>query len=89
MTKSRNHASGLKQDRGESRAGSRSNGLMFSSVMERHQKTLMDTSGMKPRGDRFVGKELDMGRQQRPAKETRPSSWVSELIYLFNLDIYS
>jgi hypothetical protein len=38
----------------------------------------MARSGMKLRGDKSMDKELDVGRQQAPSKEIRPSSWVSE-----------
>lgn len=46
--------------------------------MEQHRKVLMTASEMKLRGDWSVDKELDVGKQWRLAKETKPSLWVSE-----------
>lgn len=39
---------------------------------------LMTASGMILREDRSMDKELGVGKQQRPAKGTKPSLWVSE-----------
>lgn len=46
--------------------------------MEQHQKFVITALGMILREDRSVDKELGVGKQQRPAKGTKPSLWVSE-----------